>query len=458
AWPRARPLLNRARGTAGKTATTWSVPDMPQRPRSHVLESLSRNAFKDLLEARGWVVHRLDDHDYGLDDHVEVFVAGSATGLKFYAQVRATDEPNLHKALGVRVRRQQQAYFGAVGDPVLVVRYHAPSQRLFGQWFHRIDPYPRTEPSGTIRIPESSVLTEDNVGELANEVALVRTVRSARVSWPLDVIVRCASQDEARDLAIAMAAVAGDSQPYLRFSADQSPQGTRLSVDLKPETLVVHGGLASTTIHGETSGRSVEDLAADAVLGLGVALASLEHLDAATTLFLQTAHIAPSISSGALLVRVTGALARGRRPNEALRIGKQLLDAGRSTEAEFLVSTVTMPISDSLDEDERRAVSQWHLSLASASETANNIPKAAAEYYSAGNWLFNSVHDYPEALDAFKHAAELDRSMRTGDIMPARGRPPCLSAANTTTRLRGIDGPSVSILTRTMRVPFSGTL
>ncbi|GAA2022841.1 hypothetical protein GCM10009779_03390 [Polymorphospora rubra] len=51
---------------------------MPQRPRSHELETESRRAFEALLPS-SWVVRRVED-DYGIDLEVEIFEEGSATG------------------------------------------------------------------------------------------------------------------------------------------------------------------------------------------------------------------------------------------------------------------------------------------------------------------------------------------------------------------------------------------
>lgn len=381
---------------------------MPQRPRSHVLESESRTAFRLLMEARGWVVRAVDSPDYGVDDQVEVFAPdGSATGLTFYVQVRATDEESLHTALAVRVRDEQQAYFGALGDPVLVVRYHAPSRRLFGQWFHRVDPYYQAG-SGTIRISEASEITANAVRGLADEVALVRTLRSSRVSWPLTVTIRCGSQHQARNLAIAMAAIAGDR--YLNFTTtiERSTAVTvRLKVVAQGDTLIVHGGLVSTTIHADNDARPIEEVAADAVLGLAVALGSLEHLDAATALIKRAAPRAPGTRSE-LLVKVSGVLARGHRMMETLRIARVLLDDGYRLEAKFLSSMVSLALGDELEADERRTVADWNLHLAGAAESASDVLGAAADYYSAGNWLFHVVGDYEGARAAYVRAVELD--------------------------------------------------
>jgi Domain of unknown function (DUF4365) len=75
---------------------------MPKRPREHQLESESRTAFQRALGS-GFVVRNINP-DYGLDVEVEEFDAeGSATGLRIYAQLKATDETNVAKSLTVRL-------------------------------------------------------------------------------------------------------------------------------------------------------------------------------------------------------------------------------------------------------------------------------------------------------------------------------------------------------------------
>jgi hypothetical protein len=106
--------------------------DMPRRVRAHRLESEARRRFKDLLEDRGWLVREMDRPDYGLDDMVEVFDGDEATGITFYVQSRGTDDET-PDALRVAIRREQQNYFSSFNDPVLVVRYHAPTGRTLAK-------------------------------------------------------------------------------------------------------------------------------------------------------------------------------------------------------------------------------------------------------------------------------------------------------------------------------------
>lgn len=63
--------------------------EMPRRPRNHALETKSRRLFEAAIPD-DWVVTEAGT-DYGVDLRVEIFEDGSATGLQFNVQLKATD-------------------------------------------------------------------------------------------------------------------------------------------------------------------------------------------------------------------------------------------------------------------------------------------------------------------------------------------------------------------------------
>lgn len=54
---------------------------MPQRPRSHELETESKNFLRDFFPS-SWIIHESKE-DYGEDLRIEIFARGGATGLEF---------------------------------------------------------------------------------------------------------------------------------------------------------------------------------------------------------------------------------------------------------------------------------------------------------------------------------------------------------------------------------------
>lgn len=104
---------------------------MPYRPRSHQLEDLSLNRFRSAVPA-AWVV-RERSRDYGVDLEVEIFTDdGDATGMFFYVQLRATDDPGGGRKLRFDV--EQLEYFRLLDLPVAIVRYATVDDSLHLMW------------------------------------------------------------------------------------------------------------------------------------------------------------------------------------------------------------------------------------------------------------------------------------------------------------------------------------
>lgn len=104
---------------------------MPIRARSHILEEESIRRFEDALPA-GWV-YRGKSPDYGIDGEVEIYNEdGSATGLTFNVQLRATDDNA--RADRVRLKVDQLDYFLSFDVPIAVVRYDSSDASFNWQW------------------------------------------------------------------------------------------------------------------------------------------------------------------------------------------------------------------------------------------------------------------------------------------------------------------------------------
>ena len=121
---------------------------MPNRPRSHQIEDESRRAFSSKLPPQ-WLF-RDESRDYGIDGSVEIFDDRNlGTGRMFLVQLKATDQEDLGKALTIRIKRRLHEYYRQLDMPVLIVRYHVPTKKVFVKWHHTFDPY-YSKPNATI--------------------------------------------------------------------------------------------------------------------------------------------------------------------------------------------------------------------------------------------------------------------------------------------------------------------
>jgi hypothetical protein len=105
---------------------------MPERPRTHRIERESRGAFAAALKPR-FASHERTPPEYGIDGDVEEFDENDrATGLHFFAQLKATDEPELSRALAVTVPVATADHYRGAKLPVLM---RATTQaRMGGNW------------------------------------------------------------------------------------------------------------------------------------------------------------------------------------------------------------------------------------------------------------------------------------------------------------------------------------
>jgi hypothetical protein len=91
------------------------MPEMPTRPREHVLGDEAPEAFKRILPSE-WI-YRAKTSDYGVDGEVElVSPHGALTGRLFYVQLKGTDIESLKDALAIRLNHNCEL-LPCVGSP-----------------------------------------------------------------------------------------------------------------------------------------------------------------------------------------------------------------------------------------------------------------------------------------------------------------------------------------------------
>lgn len=148
---------------------------MPQRPRSHQLETESQQAFVSSLPSR-WV-YRPINPDYGLDGLVELFdESGKAQGDFFFVQLKSSDKNELSEALAIRIRRDTAVYYRSLALPVLVVIFHSPSKKLFARWF-KLESQ-EIEQAGetlTFHLVEEDCWDGQTISQIAGHVLKLRT-------------------------------------------------------------------------------------------------------------------------------------------------------------------------------------------------------------------------------------------------------------------------------------------
>lgn len=160
---------------------------MPKRSTSHVLESLSRDAFARLLHGPlGWVVRDIVE-DYGIDVEVEIFDRdATATGLTFKAQLKGMEAPD-HIGPFRDIKFDHLRYWGRLDVPVLLVAYVRETDRVYGRWIHELDVDVSSQNTTVrVRFEDEHLITPGDT-RLRTTVEIVRRIRSGMFGRPFPV-------------------------------------------------------------------------------------------------------------------------------------------------------------------------------------------------------------------------------------------------------------------------------
>jgi len=378
---------------------------MPKRPSQHVAETASRKAF-DALIPNEWTTTPVES-DYGLDTRVEIFDGGFATALAFWVQLKGTDESDLSKALGEAFAVSALNYMAAQAEPVLLVRHHGPTGRLFGMWLHRRNIIVRKadQKTVTLRWELTDELAASSVADLHQEARRFRLFR-ARIDQGLRARVVLSENllRHEESLRISLDTLSRRTGGLLTFPPGSDPAAD-VVVTINSTGISVHMSVVSFWIEYEVDEGNAMLIARDAMLLAAACLTKLGRADVAVDIILAC--------SGSLLMNaeelaptLAGSFAQSRRWREAI----DLLQAGSpaSNAEPFATLLLTsLALDPGLSRADARYVAAGLIQRAEAFKAVGDGPAAASMSYTAGNMLFHTAYDYPEALDCYESADAL---------------------------------------------------
>lgn len=400
---------------------SWVV---PQRPRSHQLEEESRQAFVASLPSR-WVLREVHP-DYGLDYTVEIFdIDNTATARSFSAQLKATDEPELSRALGsVRFSRETADYYRDQQVPVLIVRYHAPTGRLFARWFHAYNPHiARKGVAADAKSVRFQLYEQDEVG--VDFPALLQAglegflkFRSPELALPLRVAVTPTAPGDPPDAyraTFAMRRVLTEISDLVVVEV-RDPAPDDPSITLERERVVVSlADVASVTLDrvGAVDDNS-DEVAADIMLAFSVALTYVGQANLAAQLAATVGSSSSVIADPEVAFTIAGAMFRSQRVREAIA----LADALDATDDEDVRFSAFAMLTVLLAKKGRLQPGDRELALAAAErrlkrrEQRGDGDGLAAECYSLA-MLHKKLGESEPAIRRFREAVENDETYLT---------------------------------------------
>lgn len=399
-------------GCGGRTAcddaltvpiTSWRVAlsALPGRPRQHVLETESERALDQVLPAE-WTVSGVT-HDYGLDRRVEIFDKGLATGLGFLVQLKGTDA-DLPAALAETFKVTAINYMRAQAEPVFVVRYHAPTGRLFGFWMHRRDVNLKQgdQKSATLRWTEGDEVRRNSSSLLQSEVQRVRTLRAA-VDEGKPLRVDLSDDDRSTNLRLAVSrrlAVVG--RPLWLVSPGEPAEirlvaaGDRLSADL-----------AISSSSADVTAGTANSKAADLLLLAAISLGKIGRSSLSAALMRQSWDSSLlTATEVAATVANTFTVARAWTTGGSFLSHPVLLhDHGYA-----VILTAGFHADESVTDGEAVHFAGDMLARSEALEAEGELAFAAGCAYTAGNLYSHRAHVWKSAERTYERALHLDAS------------------------------------------------
>lgn len=158
------------------TKDSLDLGPLPTKPRSHELEALSLQAFKNILSPDMFNIRDVRFEDYGVDVHIEVVHKGHPTNFLAHIQLKSTDHPtiNADNSATVQVSSANLNYLlnSALG---LYVLYIAPTNELRYVWtsseYKRIEKAsPGWRSNGTVSLRFARILDASAIEEIHERI------------------------------------------------------------------------------------------------------------------------------------------------------------------------------------------------------------------------------------------------------------------------------------------------
>lgn len=386
---------------------------VPSRPRAHQLEDRSIVAFQAALP-EPWVFRRLQP-DYGLDGHVEIFDAdGQATGAMFFVQVKATDEADLDAALAVRLRVEHLTYYAAVDLPVLLVRFYAPSERLFSGWVHRLQLGAglHDRATTTLRLSQVDVWGSETPEALAEEVEAFRQLRSAALATPVPIGT---SRTNETTLGHSVASLVVSVRSVVRLRIEEAlalvprHQPALGTITFEDESITATAGrLAAITVRPSASPSTAASLACDALVGIALAFARIGHRALAARILLAVLVDSSLLGQPDVVMQAAAAVVAAHRTGDLIKLASDAADRGKRDAVEVLHGVVLLSGTTLSDADENNLEQLLKDELVRAEAATDSLEIARAQYNLANH--LRSRARPTEALGSYEAASTHDPS------------------------------------------------
>jgi len=360
---------------------------------------------------------RPEFEDYGIDGSIEEFDSDDrTTGLRFLVQLKATDGEDSGTALKRAIPTDHAAYYNSLSQPLLMVGYVAPADKLYVRWWH--DPLPGKRAPRANAASRTFHWSEEDIFETADSDRLGAEARGfyelRSTSPPLPFFFEAAIEESPFGLG------ATEIELALEAAANRRPDVIEVRTTKANGKLIVRGRLLAIELSGTRAanyelgdgydpGADAEQLATDMMALCGAGFARWGQNDLA-------ARIATTFYAGSTLVAdadiallLAGAMTTARRLPESLAIAEEIDAAATSPESNtsFLFTLTPRRHTQSLSDAEKKAYAEAIEARVRRREKTEETIAASREALSLANHFRYEVKG-EAAVSFYERAAELD--------------------------------------------------
>lgn len=351
-----------------------------------------------------------------LDGYVEIFDKnGATTGRMFFVQLKATDEPKLNRALAVSLKLDTCEYYRSLDFPVLIVRYHAPTLKLYVKWFHTFDPYysKKAKKSITFRLSVEDEWQDETATTLASDVEAFRQIRSPNLTLPVRFTLKLTELYihgvSAAQIELEIRKATSGFSGVIRISRTPSTRTHGSIVIENDKTEIILAGGGGFTLH-TSEGYPVEFALSrfpyDVIIGVAVALDQAGHSNIAAQVVSECAVNSSIITHPEIVVILVGCMIRAHRVTEALQLSERLFESKESLPAaELFTLPAALTQRDSLSNSEHEYLRIFKYRRIEQAVQAENWRDAATAHYNLGNY-FKGTRNQRLAFHHYRKAAK----------------------------------------------------
>jgi tetratricopeptide (TPR) repeat protein len=359
-------------------------------------------------------VFRTEQPDYGIDGSVEVFAPdGSPTGLRFWVQIKATQQSSRRPS--VRLRVDTGRYYKMLDLPVLIVLYELEEDRLFAQWFHHFDPFYGRLGTKTLMIPfrAEHEWDEHRPRILEQDLQIRRRFTKGCIPLPISVEIRISSPSVGT---LSAPRALHSIRAYLRKCGaifnEQSTDGA-LWIDADSEKLIVSfRGAPSATIHYSTAKEFDNKLGADVAILAAVVISRVGDHNLASTLANMVADDSAILAVPEMLLIIGHSLLASRRFGLAFEIADKML---KNPDSRFAADPLlVLGLMPGLSDQDREAVERHLRRKIDSYDHDGNTLELAIAIYNYGNHL-RQAGRHREALRLYRRAGDIHPPYRQRD-------------------------------------------